>query len=545
MKRLPAIGALTFSLLVLAVPPSAIAGWTPTAPMKTGRAEHALVLLPTGKVLAAGGADADYPSVVATATAELYDPATGLWTDTAPMSTPRTRVAAALLPNGTVLVAGGATTGNDALATSELYDPVTGQWTARGPLGGKRVWTALVPVGDGALLIGGKTTHYFGQDSTTLVEAYDPGGTWKTVKPLLKARYGTFIAIGLADGRVLVAGGFEGGNADDVTLAEAELYDPKTGEWTVTGSLNVARATAYAVRLGNGNVLVAGGISHPAAGQESGGTFTAEVYDVATGKWAMLGEARGITGKVFMTYRQNATPLLPSGDALMIFGRTGSGVIADRFVTGKGQWEQTCEADGTAFFDHASVLLPGGRLLLAGGSTNGMAPAAKAAFLLTTDGERCACNADCVGASQPYCQPPEGQDAGVGAGTCVVCRKDEHCPPGSQCLGGACVIPTPDAGAVDAAGAAPPDAAAGPDAAVNSDAPTGDAALAAGQDAPGVDSGGTGVKSPEGGGSGCDCRAGGASRPSPRWAWLFLAVAAWLRRQRRQRQTEGGSDRLP
>ncbi len=60
----------------------------------------------------------------------------------------------------------------------------------------------------------------------------------------------------LPNGKVLVAGGFNGGFT---ILTSAELYDPASGSWTATGSLNTARAYHTATLLPNGKVLVAGG----------------------------------------------------------------------------------------------------------------------------------------------------------------------------------------------------------------------------------------------------------------------------------------------
>src|SRR5260370_40275049 len=68
-------------------------------------------------------------------------------------------------------------------------------------------------------------------------------------------------AVLLADGRVLVVGGvpFNFSCADPPISTSAELYDPATGTWTSTGSLSVGRASAVAVGLADGRVLVAGG----------------------------------------------------------------------------------------------------------------------------------------------------------------------------------------------------------------------------------------------------------------------------------------------
>src|SRR5215471_15230103 len=79
----------------------------------------------------------------------------------------------------------------------------------------------------------------------------------------------------LADGRVLVAGGF--GNVDP--LATAELYDQSTGVWSRTGSLVVGRSGHTATLLSNGKVLVAGGTNVVMELSE------AELYDPVGGVW--------------------------------------------------------------------------------------------------------------------------------------------------------------------------------------------------------------------------------------------------------------------
>src|SRR4029077_2292933 len=104
-----------------------------TGTLNTARKSHTATLLPTGKVLVAGGYNNIFPNPGALDSAELYDPATGTWT-TNPnpghhLNTARYSHTATLLPNGKVLVAGGADISNNALASAELYDPATDMWT--------------------------------------------------------------------------------------------------------------------------------------------------------------------------------------------------------------------------------------------------------------------------------------------------------------------------------------------------------------------------------------------------------------------------------
>jgi N-acetylneuraminic acid mutarotase len=112
----------------------------------------------------------------------------------------------------------------------------------------------------------------------------------------------------LQNGQVLVAGGDSFGTA--------ELYNPATGTWTVTGSMNIARAGYTATLLGNGKVLAAGGsygvypVDHTLR--------SAELYDRATGAWTMTGSMN--TSREFHT-----ATLLPNGQVLVAGGESGSG----------------------------------------------------------------------------------------------------------------------------------------------------------------------------------------------------------------------------
>jgi hypothetical protein len=107
------------ALLSLNIPTNGT--WTATGNMGRPRELHTATLLPSGKVLVAGGVG----NTGYLGSAELYDPATGLWTATGSMGRPRYVHTATLLPSGNVLVAGGYNS-NGYLGSAELYDPDLG-----------------------------------------------------------------------------------------------------------------------------------------------------------------------------------------------------------------------------------------------------------------------------------------------------------------------------------------------------------------------------------------------------------------------------------
>src|SRR5206468_3213745 len=106
-------------------------------------------------------------------------------------------------------------------------------------------------------------------------ELYDPrSGKWKVTGSMAAAR-GSDPLIVLANGLVLKTGG----GPDDP--AACELYDPKTGTWSPTGSMAAARGQLSSTLLADGRVLVAAGLGLPVA--------SAELYDPTSGTWSEAG----------------------------------------------------------------------------------------------------------------------------------------------------------------------------------------------------------------------------------------------------------------
>jgi Galactose oxidase, central domain/Domain of unknown function (DUF4214) len=277
--------------------------WSISGALNDARAGHTATLLPNGKVLVAGGFNDDGEYSTSLNSAELYDPATGTWTGTGNLSTARNGHTATLLPNGRVLVVGGA---DSNFSSAELYDPVTGTWSGTGNSHYARSGHTATLLANGKVLVaGGYNCAANNCSNLNTAELYDPAiGTWTGTGNFNTARNGHTATL-LPNGKVLVAGGFDSNHSE---LNSAELYDPATGLWSRTGNSREARTGHTATLLQNGKVLVAAGHNSP-----GGGLNTAELYDPATGTW--VAAANPNAPRSFHT-----ATLLPSGKVLVAGG---------------------------------------------------------------------------------------------------------------------------------------------------------------------------------------------------------------------------------
>jgi len=94
-----------------------------------------------------------------------------------------------------------------------------------------------------------------------------------------------------------------GGNPNE--LDSAELYDPATGTWSLTGALNDRRADDVDTLLPNGLALVVGGTSLD--------PDTCELYDPATGTWSFTGSLNTMRKDHALTVLRNGTILVTGG----------------------------------------------------------------------------------------------------------------------------------------------------------------------------------------------------------------------------------------
>jgi hypothetical protein len=317
--------------------------WASTGPMTTPRYLHTATLLPNGKVLVAGGAGEFIRDF---ATAELYDPASGTWSATGSMTSPRWRHSAILLRNGKVLVAGG-TSASRNLATAELYDPATGTWSATGSMSLPRALHTATLLPNGKVLVTG------GHDSNILIaEVYDPAsGTWSSTGPLAYAHFLSTATL-LPNGKVLIAGG----KMFTLWLADAELYDPQSNTWSAASSMASARHGHIATLLPNGKVLVVGGSTQ----NNSSILSSAEVYDPASDTWSPAGSMSS------PRFLPTAT-LLPDGKVLVVGGSNGDNDLTatEVYDPASSTWSDIGPTVSPRN-NHTATLLPDAKVLVTG-----------------------------------------------------------------------------------------------------------------------------------------------------------------------------------
>lgn len=167
----------------------------------------------------------------------------------------------------------------------------------------------------------------------------------------------------LADGRVLLAGGYGGpGGGFDIALDSAELYEPSTNAFSATGPLTTARGLHTATLLADGRVLIAGGGPASWVSPVGGYLSSVELYDPRTGTFSNA-------GSMTTTREDHTATLLADGRVLIVGGND----VGDHTVASAELYDPTTGtftptgSMATARGFHTATLLADGRVLVAGG----------------------------------------------------------------------------------------------------------------------------------------------------------------------------------
>ena len=280
--------------------------------------------------------------------AALWNPKNERWRAVDGLNKSRSESALVALSDGRALVVGGTNNTYQSYSSAYLLEPSTGAWTKTGLMHAGRSLPTAVELADGRVLVAG---GYF---------AHRPEGAIDT---------GFVLAVAHPGGASDPTPGPDDVAPSDVgrAIATAELFDPSTGTWSSTGSMRYARYGAATVRLADGRVLIVG--SSP--GPDSIGVDidwrafrTAELFDPATGRFSLTGSLpaidvkalarQGAPGWVLDQVRGDSWPMpqgvgtlvaLPDGDAILIGQTAWWKHVADfarsfRYDASRGTWSE-------------------------------------------------------------------------------------------------------------------------------------------------------------------------------------------------------------
>lgn len=237
------------------------------------------------------------------------------------LQTPRTNAVTAPLPDGRILIAGGeySDTSHHVLRSAEIFDPATSTFTALPASGNTQMNSArsgamAAPLPDGRVLIAG---GFDGNVRLIAAEIFNPANNTFTPQPdgtdtLLHSPRQSGVAAPLPDGRVLIAGGNDGGDG----LTSAEIFSPTTMTFTALPNggktrLGTLRDGPAAAVLNDGRVLIVGGQN-----QDDNESYTADIFDPTTNTFSPLPEGSNMTQARF----QPVAASLPDGKVLIAGG---------------------------------------------------------------------------------------------------------------------------------------------------------------------------------------------------------------------------------
>jgi hypothetical protein len=241
---------------------------------------------------------------------------------------------------------------------AELYNPASRTFMATGRMTTARASHEAVLLADGrVLMIGGAGP---GWSFLSSAEIYDPRtGVFAATGSMSEPRE-SHAAVSLDDGRVLVAGGHRGRGRDTVISRSAEIYDVATGRFGPTGSMTIRRHKHDAVAVGAGRVLVFGGADE----RDNEGVYNSvEIFDA--------GRFSGATPLRLGRYKHRGTTL-PLADGTWLLA--GGATQAEAYDPATGQSDVVAGTARMAGQFSAAAPLPLDRVLITGGYGEGQGP---------------------------------------------------------------------------------------------------------------------------------------------------------------------------
>ena len=350
-------------------------GWELMGELEFGRWGHTATLLQNDTILIVGGMKRLAYRRTSIAQGEILPLGSTEWAKTSRFNWERTYHTASLLPDGTVLVAGGTGRvvlkegeseslwrGNKDLNSAEIYDPKTDEWENAPDMTYKKQLAQAITLEDGrVMIIGGRS----GVSTLSSNEIYDPeDNSWSEAEPMMQSRM-SHSAVKLIDNTILVTGGMESVTMGD-TLSSAEIYDPLQNSWSKVAKLTRARLGHRSTLLPDGRVLVTGGTSVVEA-DLLGPETTAEIYDPILNEWTLISTE-------LLARKDHSAVLTPGGKVILIGGGdpAGAGVLPiESYDIENNEWSVISNLPEGRNLLTATTLRDGSIVVVGGGTIQG------------------------------------------------------------------------------------------------------------------------------------------------------------------------------
>ena len=270
-----------------------------------------------------------------------------------PMAVPRAVHTATRLSDGRVLIAGGFDDEGGNESSAELFDPVAGEFSPTGSMSTSRNSQTATLLRDGRVLIVGGTGAGYSFLASVLL--YDPTTGTFTPTGRMSVPRESATATPISGGRVLIAGGHAGRHEAIRIYASAEVYDVATGTFASVGDMTIPRHKHDAVRLRDGRVLIVGGSDE----RDDAGLYrSAEIFDPRTNTFHATGRLH--EGR----YKMRGTSVrLADGRLLVCCGADR----AELFDPSSGVFRRIAGSFGSSPLFAAAVRIGPEELLVTGG----------------------------------------------------------------------------------------------------------------------------------------------------------------------------------
>jgi hypothetical protein len=244
--------------------------------------------------------------------ANIFDPVSDTWTRLPDMLVGRWYPTATVLANGEVLVLGGRDENGDYSMTPEI-------WTGSGwrRLTGSGVVRAM-PYYPRMFVAPDGKTFFSGEWSSSRYFDQTGSGSWAPAIPrTFRAPRDYGSAVMYEPGKII----YIGGGKPPTNTAEIIDLNQSSPSWSRTGSMAFARRHMNATLLPDGRIFATGGTSAGGFNNASGAVHTAEMWSPATGEW------RTLSANAVDRMYHSTSLLLPDGRVLVAgSGEGGSGV---------------------------------------------------------------------------------------------------------------------------------------------------------------------------------------------------------------------------